>query len=135
MHNLELAIIRNLVNALAKMIECSVVHSNLQPKCIIVTPVTWEIKIINFVYGHKMNGRTQIPLRQKPPTSAYQAPEILEKNMVSFNSDLYSFGVILGEMKLDGPRNRLSVESHSQFDTSELISRLKQSNFEKRPTI
>lgn len=91
------------------MARAHVVHTNLTPRSIVVTK-NHSIKVMNFVYSHHIEGRSDMPCKFKPPNSKYVAPEVTEGN-VHISSDLYSLGVILGELGLDSNSSQLSIEA------------------------
>lgn len=59
------------------MAKASVVHCNLKPSSIIVS-TDGKIKIMNYTYGHNLENKKSIPIKFKPPSSNYIAPEIIK---------------------------------------------------------
>ena len=85
-----------MVNVLKYCQDKKLMHSDLKPENIIITP-TNQIKLIDFGAARVFDGGSNVASTYAG-TQTYMNPEILQGKKYSFASDLWSMGVIVYEM-------------------------------------
>ena len=82
-----------ILRALGPLHRSNIVHGDLKPSNIIVTP-EGRLRLIDF----SMSGGARDPSRRPGGTLLYMAPEIIRQQAFDTRSDLYSAGIILLEL-------------------------------------
>lgn len=77
--------------------EAGVIHGDVRPDNIIITP-DGRVKLTDFGVGMSSAASTRVQLNALPRAVYYQAPEVVEGRTPTPRSDLYSLGCILYEM-------------------------------------
>lgn len=89
-----------IVETMAYVHSCQIVHRDLKPANIMVTQNGENVKVIDFGLADADNYAI---LKQPAGTPRYIAPEQLTAVAPDVRSDVYSLGVILGELRLGWP--------------------------------
>jgi len=92
-------IIDELLEALAYMHASSVTHRDLKPSNIMITHNGSHVKIIDFSLA---DTDSHAYLKQPSGTRKYMAPEQATGSVPDVRNDIYSVGVIIGELPLGG---------------------------------
>lgn len=94
---LALEIIIPVLEALEYAHANGVVHGDLKPHDIIVGP-DGDVKLTDFGLSYALNKYPAVAQQYQMRSIHYQAPEVIEGNMPTVASDIYSVGVVLYEM-------------------------------------
>jgi serine/threonine-protein kinase len=136
-----LHVIRELLTALAFVHERHIIHRDVKPANLYLTPrggAPWEVRLIDF--GIAKQTRERVPdtleLDDDPGafgpiigTPEYMAPEQVLGHGADSRSDLYAVGVVLyrlisGELPFKGPHRRVIYERHLRDRPPALVSAL-----------
>lgn len=96
---LAMKVVRELCDALDYMAQKQVYHRDLKPENIIVTHNGNNVKIIDFGLS---DSDSYASFKAPAGTRMYASPELLAGEQIDGRSDIWSLGVILGEMGLKG---------------------------------
>jgi serine/threonine protein kinase len=96
---LAMKVVRELCDALDYMAQKQVYHRDLKPENIIVTHNGNNVKIIDFGLS---DSDSYASFKAPAGTRMYASPELLAGEQIDGRSDLWSLGVILGEMGFKG---------------------------------
>ncbi len=136
-----LHVIRELLSALAFVHERHIIHRDVKPANLYLTPrggAPWEVRLIDF--GIAKQTRERVPdlleLDDDPGafgpiigTPEYMAPEQVLGHGADPRSDLYAAGVVLyrlisGNLPFSGPQRRVIYERHLRESAPPLLSAL-----------
>ena len=92
-----LDIILACTQALRHAHDSGVIHGDVRPDNIIITP-DGRVKLTDFGVGMSSAASTRVQLNALPRAVYYQAPEVVEGRMPNARTDIYSLGCILYEM-------------------------------------
>ena len=93
-----LTIAIQLASALEEIHDRQIVHGNIQPNCIAIDPVSWELTIVDFSEAIDLNSvETVLPQKLSALNLAYIAPEQTGRTNVALDcrTDFYALGVLL----------------------------------------
>ena len=96
---LAIKVVRELCDALDYMAQKQVYHRDLKPENIIVTHNGNNVKIIDFGLS---DSDSYASFKAPAGTRMYASPELIAGEQIDGRSDLWSLGVILGEMGFKG---------------------------------
>lgn len=96
---LAMKVVRELCDALDYMAQKQVYHRDLKPENIIVTHNGNNVKIIDFGLS---DSDSYASFKAPAGTRMYASPELIAGEQIDGRSDLWSLGVILGEMGFKG---------------------------------
>ena len=96
---LAMKVVRELCDALDYMAQKQVYHRDLKPENIIVTHNGNNVKIIDFGLS---DSDSYASFKAPAGTRIYASPELIAGEQIDGRSDLWSLGVILGEMGFKG---------------------------------
>lgn len=96
---LAMKVVRELCDALDYMAQKQVYHRDLKPENIIVTHNGNNVKIIDFGLS---DSDSYASFKAPAGTRMYASPELIAGEQIDGRSDIWSLGVILGEMGLKG---------------------------------
>src|SRR6185436_9756812 len=105
--NQAIKLAEQIVNALAAAHDRGIIHRDIKPRNLMVTP-DGELKVLDFGLAKHVK---PAPFEQKEPallnttelgiaagTAAYMSPEQANAQSLDFRSDIFSFGIVLYEM-------------------------------------
>ena len=104
---LAMKVVRELCDALDYMAQKQVYHRDLKPENIIVTHNGNNVKIIDFGLS---DSDSYSSFKAPAGTRMYASPELLAGEQIDGRSDLWSLGVILGEMGFKGKAVKMCLK-------------------------
>jgi hypothetical protein len=128
---LAMKVVRELCDALDYMAQKQVYHRDLKPENIIVTHNGNNVKIIDFGLS---DSDSYASFKAPAGTRMYASPELLAGEQIDGRSDIWSLGVILGEMGLKGKavKKCLKRDRDERYSTAaELYAELSKSLLSK----
>jgi predicted Ser/Thr protein kinase len=116
-------ILQQLANALSHLHERNLVHLDIKPQNIMLSPAG-EVKLIDFGLAQPPGGHTEMDGGMAFGTVAYLAPEQARGDAVTGATDVYSLGCVVYELLTghlpfdvpDGPRQKRDMINHHLRD-------------------
>ncbi len=106
-------IIKEIVDAIGYMHQKDVVHQDLKPKNILVTSAGSSVRLIDF--GLADAGSFAV-LKKAGGSRGYVSPEQINGEALDIRNDIYSFGVILKEMNMGKPFDKIAERCMEPID-------------------
>lgn len=125
--------VHELVGAIRAAHKADLVHADLNPHKILVTPVGWRILDLPLAAIEVHRRLRESPGSQRSP---YWAPEVgRDDQRPTGASDVYSLGVLLHELLNFAPSRGESAYSAAPAELLELINAMREDEADLRPTI
>ncbi|KAL7672877.1 hypothetical protein ACOME3_007756 [Neoechinorhynchus agilis] len=140
-----------MVDIMAMLKACRIVHCDLKPENFIVLNQGRRLKLIDFAYAFEMPPNQGTLLRHPSGTREYMAPEQVPKQdptlkgyfhpvLLSYQTDIYGLGAVLYEMTFGDPpwtykHPRVSIPHNRDLQLRGLVIWMLTPDSKSRPTI